>query len=195
MRYGYARVSSRGQAQDGTSLESQAAELTAHGCTEVVTEAFTGTTAERPRLTELLDKLERGDALLVCKMDRLARSVAAGLELLEELEERGVTVEVLNMGVLTCTPTARLLRTVMLAVAEFERDMIVERMAEGRAWAREHDPEHREGRRTVEYERAGEFLDMVARVEAGELSVSAAARALGVSRTSWYAAVKRIKAA
>lgn len=194
MRYGYARVSSKGQATDGTSLESQAAELEAHGCTEIVAEAYTGVTAERPRLQELLSRLETGDALVVCKMDRLARSVAAGLELLEELEERGVTVEVLNMGVLTCTPTARLLRTVMLAVAEFERDMIVERMAEGRAWAREHKPDHREGRRQVEYERESEFRAAAARVSTGEITASQAARELGVSRGAWYAAIKRLAA-
>ena len=183
MRYGYARVSTRGQADYGTSLDAQADELAAHGCAEVVREAYTGTSAARPALDALLARLEPGDELVVCKMDRVARSVKAGLELFERLEERGVRVEVLNMGVLTCTPSARMLRTLMLAVAEFERDCIVERTQAGLARRRASDPEFRTGPK----EKALADLDgMREAVEAGELTVAEACRRLGCSRATWY---------
>lgn len=137
MVYGYARVSTRGQAKDGNSLEVQIDVLEAAGAKEIYREAFTGTKKERPELNRLLRRLQPGDKLIVTKLDRVARSVSQGIELVDELLAKGITVHILNMGVLDNTPSGKLIRNVFLSFAEFERDMIVERTQEGKQIAKE----------------------------------------------------------
>lgn len=138
MIYGYARVSTKGQAKDGNSLEAQEKVLKAAGATEVYKDAFTGTKRERPQLTELLNKVNKGDKIVVTKLDRVARSAAQGMELIDDLLNKGVSVHILNMGELNNTPSGKLIRNIFLAFAEFERDMIVERTQEGKAVAKEN---------------------------------------------------------
>ena len=145
MIYGYARVSTRGQARDGNSLEAQENALRGAGATEIFSDAFTGTKSERPELQKLLGKIQEGDSLVVCKLDRLARSVIQGINLIEGLLSRGVSVEVLNLGKMDDSPNGKLMRQVMLAFAEFERDLIVARTQEGKAVAKQRD-DFREGR-------------------------------------------------
>lgn len=145
MIYGYARVSTSYQAKDGNSLDAQAEILKAAGADKVYTDAFTGTKTERPELKKLLLKLQPGDKLIVTKLDRMARSATQGFELIESLLNQGVNVHVLNMGLMDNTPTGRLIMHIMLAFAEFERDMIVERTQEGKAIARQKKG-YREGR-------------------------------------------------
>lgn len=145
MIYGYARVSTTEQAKDGNSLEAQKTALKEAGAQVIYSDAFTGTKSHRPGLEKLLGKLQPGDTLVTSKLDRLARSVTDGVKLINGLLERGVVVHVLNMGLMDNTPTGKLIRTVMLAFAEFERDMIVERTQEGRAIARQRE-DYREGR-------------------------------------------------
>ena len=145
MIYGYARVSTKGQAKDGNGLDVQKAALEAAGAEEIYEEAFTGTKKDRPVLNKLLNELQRGDILVVTKLDRIARSASQGAELVKGLLEKGVTVRILNMGILDDTPAGKLVTTVMFAFAEFERDMIVERTQEGKAIAR-MNPNFREGR-------------------------------------------------
>ena len=90
--------------------------------------------------------------MIVTKLDRLARSTEDGLALIREWNAAQISVHVLNMGCIDNTPTGKLILTVMLAFAEFERDMIVERTQEGRAIAR-LNPEYRDGRKK-KYSRA-----------------------------------------
>lgn len=148
MIYGYARVSTRGQAKDGNSIESQKKILQQQGAMEIYADAFTGTKTHRPELDKLMNKLQAGDKLIVTKLDRVARSATQGIELVNTLLDRGVTIHILNMGVMDNTPSGKLIRTIMLAFAEFERDMIVERTQEGKAIARQKD-DFREGRPVV----------------------------------------------
>ena len=148
MIYGYARVSTRGQARDGNSLEAQENALRGAGATEIFSDAFTGTKSERPELQKLLGKIQEGDSLIVCKLDRLARSVIQGINLIEGLLSRGISVEVLNLGKMDDSPNGKLMRQVMLAFAEFERDLIVARTQEGKAIAKQR-PDFREGRPPV----------------------------------------------
>lgn len=136
MIYGYARVSTAGQ-KDGNSLEAQERALKEAGAIEIYSESFTGTKKDRPVLNELLDKLEAGDTLIVTKLDRMARSAIAGAKIVQELLDRGVKVDILNMGRLDNTPASKLVRQIFFAFAEFERDMIVERTTEGKAIAKE----------------------------------------------------------
>lgn len=145
MIYGYARVSTQMQAKDGNSLEAQERLLRKNGAEEIYADAFTGTKTHRPELARLLDELQAGDTLVVTKLDRIARSASQGIELIQSLLDREITVHVLNMGLLDNTPTGKLIRTIMLAFAEFELDMIVERTQEGKAIARKQ-PDYREGR-------------------------------------------------
>lgn len=149
MIYGYARVSTKGQAKDGNSLEAQETSLRNAGAEVIYSDAFTGTKADRPEFDKLLyHALQEGDTLVVTKFDRFARSVTQGIELIQSLLDKGVKVHVLNMGLLDNTPTGKLIRSIMLAFAEFERDMIVERTQEGKAIARQN-PNFREGRPNV----------------------------------------------
>jgi len=145
MIYGYARVSTASQSKDGNSLEDQARALQAYGCQDIITEAFTGKSMERPQFSALFQKLQSGDTLVVTKLDRFARTAIDGVSAVRELFNRGVRVHILNMGLIENTLTGNLILTVMLAFAEYERGMIVERTQTGKAVAR-LDPNSREGR-------------------------------------------------
>ncbi len=144
MIYGYARVSTKGQAKDGNSLEAQEKLLKENGAEKIYTDSFTGTKTERPEFSKLVKVLQSGDKLIVTKLDRVARSAAQGIELANDLIERGITIHILNMGVLDNTPTGKLIRNIFFAFAEFERDMIVERTQEGKAIAKAHASERGE---------------------------------------------------
>lgn len=162
MIYGYARVSTKGQAKEGNSLEAQAAALKAAGAEKIYSDVMTGARADRPGLTALLSDIGAGDTLMVTKLDRIARSAQKGSELFEDLLSRGVAVHILNLGKMDDTPTGKLIRNVMFCFAEFERDMIAERTAEGKALARQK-PGYREGRpkkyRPAQIEHAMALLD------------------------------------
>ena len=145
MLYGYARVSTRGQAKDGNSLEAQENALRSAGATKIYADAFTGTKTHRPELDKLMAVMQSGDTMVVTKLDRIARSATQGIELVQKLLDRGIVVHVLNMGLMDNTSTGKLIRNIMLAFAEFERDMIVERTQEGKAIAKQN-PDFKEGR-------------------------------------------------
>lgn len=145
MIYGYARVSTKGQAKDGNSLEAQTKALRKHGATQIYSDAFTGTKAHRPELDKLMAQITDGDTLVVTKLDRIARSATQGTELIQSLLNKGIKVHILNMGLLDNTPTGKLIRNILFAFAEFERDMIVERTQEGKSIAKQN-PDFTEGR-------------------------------------------------
>lgn len=179
MMYGYCRVSSRGQREYGNGLDVQEAQVRAAGAVDVRTEACTGTTMDRPEWTRLMSELREGDVVIVSKLDRIARTSSGGFEAVKELLSRGVAVHILNMGRVDDTPTGRLILNIMFAFAEFDRDMLVERMAEGRAAAR-RKPGYREGRKPSEIDPVA--IAAVRRdVDSGGKSIRAAARELGVS--------------
>lgn len=136
MIYGYARVSTVRQMKNGNSIEEQTAKLTAAGAQEIITDSYTGTKMERPQFTALLERLQPGDTLIVTKLDRFARTAVEGGAIVRDLHERGVTIHILNMGIADSTPMGKLMVTMLLAFAEFERDMIVERTQGGKAIAK-----------------------------------------------------------
>jgi DNA invertase Pin-like site-specific DNA recombinase len=136
MIYGYARVSTKGQLKDGNSLEGQLKILNENGATEIIKEQFTGTKVSRPLFNELLKKLQIGDTLIVTKLDRVARSFTQGSELITDLINKGIKINILNVGVMDNTPSSKLIRNIFFSFAEFERDMIVERTQEGKAIAK-----------------------------------------------------------
>lgn len=145
MIYGYGRVSTKGQAKDGNSLEAQERLLKEHGAEVIYMDSFTGTKMTRPEFDKLLEELKAGDTLVVAKLDRFARSVSQASDLITKLIDEGIRVDVCNLGVLDNSSMSTLMRNILLSFAQFERDMIVERTQEGKAIARQN-PDFREGR-------------------------------------------------
>ena len=144
MIYGYMRVSTVGQVK-GNSLEEQERILRQNGATVLYQDAFTGTRTSRPNFNKLLNMLKEGDTLVITKLDRFARNTVEGINVVQLLLNRGVRVNILNMGTVDNTPTGKLILTVMLGFAEFERDMIVQRTQEGKSIAKTKNG-YREGR-------------------------------------------------
>lgn len=141
MKYGYARVSTSDQ-----KLENQIYLLKSAGADKIFQEKYTGTTTQRPEFQKLLNELKVNDTLIVTKLDRFARNTTEALELIQKLFKQNIKVNILNMGVIDNTPTGQLIFTIFSAFAQFERDLIVTRTQEGKMYAREHDPNFREGR-------------------------------------------------
>ena len=136
MIYGYMRVSTTKQIK-GNSLEDQEQLLRKNGATEFYWDAYTGTSTDRPNFNKLFNILSEGDTLVVTKLDRFARNTVEGINVIQNLIDEGIKVNILNIGLIDkSTPTGKLILTVMLAFAEFERDMIVQRTTEGKAIAR-----------------------------------------------------------
>lgn len=186
-KYGYARVSTTGQ-----DLESQIETLIKQGCkeTNIYSEKFTGTkTKQRKELQRLLDVIKPGDELIVTKLDRLGRKTADIIKLIDKLLSEGIVVNVLSMGRLDNSPSGKLMTTVVLAFAEFERDMIVQRTSEGKAYARKHNKDYKEGRPrrkiTDRYRKIYEFKQTHTYKETEQMC--------GVSRSTIQRIVKQIE--
>ena len=145
MVFGYARVSTNGQARDGNSLDAQVSALQNAGAVKIFSDVFSGFKNSRPQLDKLLKVIQSGDKLIITKLDRIARSVIDGIQLIENLNAKGIIIDVLNMGIIDNSPTGRLIRNIMLSFSEFERDMIIQRTQEGKAIARQN-PNFRDGR-------------------------------------------------
>lgn len=190
MIYGYARVSTLGQQRDGNSLEEQEGKLKEHGAVKVFSDAFTGAKVERPKFQELLKVVKPGDTIIATKLDRISRSAIQGITLVDELLARGVAIHILNMGVLDNTPTGQLIRNIMFSFAEFERAMIMERTAEGKAVARQREG-YREGRKPVSVDMTL-FKNLRKKQKDGEMTPSECWTALGLSKSSWYKLLKTI---
>lgn len=185
MKYGYARVSTCKQAKNGNSLQDQERMLTEAGVPpeNIFADSYTGTKLDRPKFDALLEVIKPGDELVVCKLDRFARSSNDGSKLVQRLVDDGISVNILNMGKADNTPVGKLMVTIMLAFAEFERDMIVERTSAGKAYAREHKEGYREGRPIGEYPDFQKFFKMQ---KDGSITVEAACKEMGISRSQWY---------
>src|SRR5699024_10481860 len=183
MKYGYARTSTIGQ-----DLRAQIETLEKEGCDKIFTEKFTGTKVDRKEFNKLIEIVEKGDTLVVAKLDRFARSVRGGIEVIKQLFDLGVRVHVLNMGVIENTPTGRLIFNIMMSFAEFERDMIVERTQEGKMIAKQQ-PDFREGRprkySRKQLDHAMKLKDTHTYKQVEEMT--------GISKPTLYRALKQIK--
>ena len=186
MIYGYARVSSIGQEKNGNSLEAQENALKERGCEVIYKESYTGMTTDRPQFSALLEKLQKGDTLVVTKLDRFSRTAADGAKLVQELHTRGVIIDIINMGRVDNTPMGKLMVTMLLAFAEFEHDQILERLNTGKEIAKAHG-KRTDGRKAIEIPDFEKYLEKTKR---GELSVTAACEQLGIGRTTWYKLAK-----
>ena len=187
MIYGYARISTKKQLL-GNSLEEQKHKLLEAGAEIIVTEQYSGKTTDRPLLTELLQKLKSGDTLVATKLDRLARSVEEGTRLMRELVQRNIKVNILNIGIIDTSPIGNFLVNTLLAVAELERSMILERMAAGKEIARTRYG-YREGRPPLPEERKKLATALV--TEHG-YTLRKAASATGLSTTTIWRSLQTL---
>ena len=134
---GYARVSTKSQAKEGNSLEQQKEEiLNKYNTAEVFSESYTGTKTDRPIFNKIINELQEGDTLVVTKLDRLARNTVEGIQVIESLFNKSVSVHVLNVGLLENTTMGKFFLTTLLAVAEMERNTIIERTQAGKEIAK-----------------------------------------------------------
>lgn len=175
---GYARVSTADQ-----SLDRQADELTAAGADEVRTEVGSGKKdAKRPVWDELLRSLRSGDTLMVTELSRLGRSTSQLSALADELRERGVALRINNLGIDTGKPAGKLVYSIIAAVAEMERELLIERTNSGLAAARARG--RKGGRKpsitAAQIRRAQKLYD------AQELTVAEIAATIGCSRQTVY---------
>jgi len=126
---GYARVST-----DDQHPEAQEERLKNAGCTRIYTDhGASGAKASRPEWDKCLERLEPGDTLVAVRLDRIGRSVRNLLDVADRLEKHGVNLVLLDQGIDTRTPMGRMLFTILGAVAQFERDLIIERTKDGLA--------------------------------------------------------------
>ena len=114
-------------------------------CDRIYFEKITGTKSNRPEFQKLLQEIQTGDTLVITKMDRFVRSTQDALNTIKFLFEKGVKINVLNLGIIENTSTGRLIFTIFSAFADFERDLIVERTQAGKEIAKQR-PGFREGR-------------------------------------------------
>lgn len=175
----YARTST---VEQEAGLAAQDRDLRAAGCMKVFAERVSSI-AKRVQLEAALEYVREGDTLVVTKPDRLARSVADMLAIVGRLEAKGVALRVLSMGgseVDTRTPTGRLMLTMLGAVAEFERALMLERQREGIAKAKAEGKY--QGRAPTAQRQAAE----VRRLKADGARPVDIARRLGIGRASVY---------
>lgn len=129
--FGYARVSTEQQ-----NLDRQLDALRRYGCDVIYNEKMTGTKRGRPELSKLLDRMTKGDTVVIESLSRLGRSTKDLIELTELFQSKGVHLVSLKESIDTSTSTGKLLFTLMSAIAQFERDVIADRTREGLRSAR-----------------------------------------------------------
>ena len=174
---GYARVSTRNQL-DGNSLEQQLGLITNRYPTAIVYEESKSSMKERKVFKKVIEALNEGDTL-----DRFCRTVKEGLEIIDLLMDKGVRIHILNMGLIEDTPMGRLIVTNLLAFAEFERSMIVERTQTGKAIAKTKEG-WKEGRpKLYTNEQLDNALSMLT-VNGGNRSYKEVERLLGISKST-----------
>ncbi|MFX1684899.1 recombinase family protein [Paraburkholderia sp. A1RO-5L] len=177
----YARVSTDDQTPDNQVHEIQSAGFAVEK-RRIITEHISGSTpaADRPQFAKLLDRLEGGDVLIVTKLDRLGRDAMDVRKTIAHLDNIGVRVHCLALGGADLTSAAgKLTLGVLTAVAEFERDLIIERTNAGLARAKANGVKMGRPNALTEYGRR----DAIKRIQAGE-SISAIARELKTSRAT-----------
>lgn len=183
MLVGYARTSTTDQK---AGLEAQLRDLAQVGCERVFQEEVSSVdTVARDQLEAALQFIREGDVLVVTKLDRLARSVKHLLDITERLEAKKVTLRVLDSSIDTATPNGRLMLNLLGSIAQFEREIMLERQREGIAKAKA-DGKYK-GRKPTEADKVAQIKRLV---EVEGLSPTEAARRAGVGRATAYRVLK-----
>ena len=176
MVVGYVRVSTKEQ-----NIARQAELMAQLGAEKVFTDHMSGKNTERPELRKMMDFVREGDTVIVESISRFARNARDLLDLMEQLKVKKVDFVSQKEAIDTSTPTGKFMLAVLGALAELERENILERQAEGIAIAKSEGRMTGRPKKAVDtFERA--YLD----VKAGKLSAAKAAKQIGISRSSWY---------
>ena len=184
--YGYARVSTVQQ-----DYATQIEDLKRAGATKIFKDKYTGTTADRPEFDKLMAKIKNGDTLIVTKLDRLARNTQDALNIVKKMNAEGGILRVLNIGTIDNSPSGRLIFTVFSAFAEFERDLIVSRTQEGKAWAKANNPNFHDGM-PRKYDQ--EQINFAWKLHTQDhMSYSEISKKLGMSKATIYRRFRELK--
>ena len=186
MKVGYARTSTIEQV---AGFEAQIRDLTAAGCKKIFQEQLSSVDAKRGKLEQALEFCREEDALVVTKIDRLARSIKHLCEIEACLNAKGAALVILNPAMDTSTPAGRLTFNIFGSVAQFEREIMLERQKEGVAKGKA-DGKYR-GRAPTARAKREEILTLIA---ADELNVTEIAKEVGVNRRSIYRILKDVEA-
>jgi DNA invertase Pin-like site-specific DNA recombinase len=176
MQIGYARSSTIDQE---AGYQAQIKALNGAGCDKIFSEKVSSV-ATREQLDAALDYAREGDALVVTKLDRLARSVAHLVSIGERLDAKGISLKVLEQSIDTSTPTGRLMFNMLGAIAQFERELMLERQREGVAKAKAEGKY--KGRTPTVRAKAAE----VRRLHSEAIGATEIAKRLRISRASVY---------
>jgi DNA invertase Pin-like site-specific DNA recombinase len=176
MNVGYARTSTTDQT---AGFDAQLAELAQAGCEKVFREQVSSV-APRAQLETALEFIREGDTLVVSKLDRLARSTQHLLEIADRVKAKGANLQVLNLGIDTSTATGKLLLTMIGAIAQFEREMMLERQREGIAKAKT------EGKYKGRAPTARARTTEVRALKAQGMGATEIAKRMGIGRASVY---------
>lgn len=187
MLIGYARTSTPDQR---AGLEAQERDLKAAGCEKVFAEHASASTAQRDQLQAALEFIRKDDTLIITKVDRAARSTADFLGIVEQVRAKGASLVVLSLGgqrMDTSTPTGKLMLTMLAGVAEFERDMMLERQREGIAKAKA------EGRYKGRPATVMSQAEKVRGMKESGLSAAQIAQELGIARSGVYRCLAKVR--
>nr|WP_302639969.1 recombinase family protein [uncultured Agathobaculum sp.] len=183
MKIGYVRVST--EEQNTARQEIMLREL---GVDELFVDKASGKNADRPELRRMMEYVRRGDTVIVESISRFARNTRDLLDLVEHLTEKQVEFVSRKEAIDTTTPTGKFMLTVFAAVAELEREYILQRQREGIAIAKQQGKYR--GRPPKVYP---DFERIAARWQKGEITAVQAMKQLGMSKTRFYERVKRLK--
>ena len=174
---GYARTSTRDQI---AGLQAQQRDLEIAGCERVFHEQLSSVDRDRPELARALDYAREGDVFVVTKLDRLARSMADLMKITEQLALKGVTLRILALNLDTSTPTGKLMLNLIGSIAQFEREIMLERQREGIAKAKD------DGKYKGRVPTARRQAERVMELKAEGLTADQIAAKLDISRSSVF---------
>lgn len=186
IKIGYARTSTTEQV---AGLEAQERDLRAYGCEKVFAEQVSSVDDKRAGLTAAIDYLREGDTLVVTKLDRLARSVADFVAIKGKVDTRGASLVVMNLGVDTSTPAGRAAFGMFAVIAQFEREIMLERQREGIAKAKAEGKY--KGRKPTAQAKAEEII----RLKGEGATIPEIMTRTGVGRSSIFAILAGTKSA
>ena len=178
---GYARTST---VEQKAGFDAQKRDLEAAGCTKLFAEQVSAGSTKRSQLDAALNYIRDGDILVVTRLDRLARSVADLVQITEVLKEKGASLRILSMNLDTDTPTGKLMVNLLGSIAEFERELMLERQREGIARAKA-EGKYR-GRAPTARRQASEIIRLKKEGKTGKQI----ADAVGISRASVFRILK-----
>ena len=182
MKIGYIRVSTQEQ-----NTIRQEVLMKSLGVDEIYIDRMSGKNANRPELQKMMEYVRKGDTVMVESISRFARNPRDLLELVEKLTAKGVEFVSRKEAIDTTTPTGKFMLTVFGAVAELEREYILQRQREGIAIAKEQGKY--KGRKPID---APEFEQVTARWKSGAITAAEAMRTLHMTKTTFYRRAKMI---